>query len=165
MNDVPAISAERVVQPFRDACERLISPAAASIARTEVLGAEIRRVAALCATDLQVMSDGVRPGSAVVRQAQATARSHREEEREMDHRFVLLEDDVGSLVERTRNHAAQQQAVARLAGDRCDSAQQAVALVGVQTSAVEALHEVTVAARDGVAAATDRLRALLRHQG
>lgn len=165
MSELPGMSVETVLQPFREACERVLRPPTERIVGTEVLSAEVTRVGSQCAADLLVMLEGVRPDSAVAIQMRTTARLHREEERELDTRFERLQEEVDVMVERAGTHASQQQTVIVLANDRCREAQRVASALDITTSSMEALQERAVAAIDAVASATDRLRALIRYQG
>lgn len=165
MSKHAALSAEAVVQPFREAAGAAISPVEAAVTRGESLSVEIARMGSQCETDLGVMIAGVGSDSAVARNAEVARARHREEERVLDHRLVQLEHENGNAAEQARSHAVRQLTALAGAEDQCRSTQRAVALLSGVSSETEAVGARAFAATDAAGAATDRLRALTRHQG
>lgn len=165
MSKHAAVSAEAVVQPFREAAGAAISPVEAAVMHGESLGVEVARMGSQCESDLRVMIAGVRSDSAVARKAEVTRARHREEERALDHRLVQLEHENGNAADQARSHADRQRTVLAGAEDQCRSTQRVTALLRGVSSEAEAVGAQAIAATDAAGAATDRLRALTRHQG
>jgi hypothetical protein len=165
MSEQAAPGAEAVVQPFREAAGAAIAPVETAVAHAELLGIEVSRLGSQCEFDLRVMIEGIRSDSAVARNAELMRRRHREEELALDIRLAQLEDENADAADRARDHAERERPVLARAEGQRRSTQLAAASLNGASSATEALSARAIAAADAAGAATDRLRALIRHQG
>ncbi len=165
MSEHIVLSAEAMVSPYREAAGAALSLVEAAMTHGEALGVEVNWLGSQCESDLKVMIAGVRQDSAVAGMANVTRARHREEERALDIRLTELEDENGRAVDRAQSHATRERAVLARAEVQCRVVQRAVASLSGAGSATEALGVRAVVATDAAAAATDRIRALIRHQG
>ncbi len=165
MSRFEVASVETVVQPFREACGRLLDPVVGGMVNAEVLGAELRRQASEGASDLRTMSEGLSRNSAAVALTKAFARSHREEEHAQQPTVLRLCKEVDQSTAQARRQASQDQGVVEVGRSSGHRAQQVSASLNNMASTAESLHDRVIEAEDRVAASVDRLRALVRHQG